>query len=286
MEGPERQAGLERFREGLRRAARGPRPFHQGPFEKVLRAVIRLGCRLFAWRLEVTGIDRIPAATAERLAAPAEPASPVPPAQPSGRRPRGAGCIVVGAPHRAWVEPFLLALAWPSDAARLVWVGEGATMTASWWRRRLLPRLGLIPIGPGAGGPRAYADMAAEALSAGAAVAIAPEKGPPSAPHRTRTIAPGFAYMALRSGAPIVPVVFGGTHRLVRDVTFTVDVLEPIDPGPAVIDPFTPEHRARAGQLVEAYRAAVDAVLPERAALADARRPARERWRWLGGMFR
>jgi 1-acyl-sn-glycerol-3-phosphate acyltransferase len=275
MDGGVREADLERFREGLRRAARRPRPFRQGSFETSLRLVIRTGCRLLGWRAEVQGIDRIPAPGID-------PAS----AGGAGSRPRGAGCIIAGAPHRAWAEPFLLTVAWPADAARLVWVGDAATMTASWWRRRLLPRLGMIPIGRSAGGPRAYAEMAAEALAAGAAVAIAPEKGPPSAPDRTRTIAPGFAYMALRAGAPILPVVFGGTHRLARDVTFTVDVLDPIDPGPPVDDPFTPGHRERANALVEAYRTAVEAVLPERAALADARRPARERWRWLGGIFR
>jgi 1-acyl-sn-glycerol-3-phosphate acyltransferase len=219
--------------------------------------------RPLAWRIDASGFDRLPAR--------------------SGRR--ATGCLVVPAPHRAWIDPFLVLAAWPPDAARLVWFGDGATMSRSWWRRWLFSRLGMIPIAPDAGGPRVYADLAAEVMAAGAALVIFPEKGPPSLPDRTRTISPGFAYLALRAGSPVVPIVLAGTHRIVRGSSFTVDALPHIDVGPADPTVFSPAGRRRAAELTDRYREAIEAVLPDRTALADARRPTRERWRWLATLF-
>lgn len=253
------------------RVLRGLSP-RQGLTHRVLRAMIRLGLRIPGWRLEVNGMERLP--RYDTATASADPVRP------------GAGCLIVVVPHRAWVEPFLLMAAWPQEAARPVWVGDGRTIHLSWWRRLALPRLGVIPIGPGSRGPRAYAELAAEALSRGAAVVIFPEKGPPSPPERTRTIAAGFTYLALRSGAPVVPVVVGGSHRIVRDVTFSLDVLEAIRVERAEGDPFLPEHRARVAELMTRYAACVSGVLVERTATADARHPARERWAWLGRLLR
>jgi 1-acyl-sn-glycerol-3-phosphate acyltransferase len=250
---------LDRFRAGLRQAA-----VVQGPLDGALRLLIRIVRTFPGWHVEATGFDGLPAGA-------------------NGRR--AAGCLIVAAPHRAWIDPFLVLMAWPSTAARLVWFGDGETMARSWWRRSLFPRLGMIPIAPDAGGPRAYAALVDEVIHAGAALVIFPEKGPPSPPDATRTISPGFAYLALHAGAPVIPVVLGGTHRIVRGATFTVDALPAIDVGPADADAFSPPGRARAGDLVTRYRAAIDTLLPGRTAYADARRPSKERWPWLGTLF-
>jgi hypothetical protein len=81
-------------------------------------------------------------------------------------------------------------------------------------------------------------------------------------------------------------VVFGGTHRIVRGSSFTIDVLEPIETGPPDPDPFTPVGRAAAREIATRYEEVVADVLPGRTALADSRRPRRERWRWLGTWLR
>lgn len=250
---------LERFRHGLARASR-----RQGWFERLLRGVIRVACRLAGWRVAIDGLERLPVG-------------------PDGRA--GAGCLVAIAPHRAWIDPFLLLAAWPPGAVRLAWIGDGAMMARSRWRRWLLPRIGMIPIDRDAGGPEAYAGQVRAVLAGGGAVVILPEVGPPSAPDRTRRISRGFAYLALSAGAPIVPVALGGTHRIVRRSWFSVDVLPALDTGPALSDPFTPEGRRRAVFLTDAYAAAIASVLPDRAAEADARRPARDQWRFLGTLF-
>lgn len=238
-------------------------PAHQGGFERALRFVIRVWCRVVAWHVAV------------RVAGPL----------PTGDGVPGAGCIVVAAPHRAWLEPFLLVAAWPPDGARLVWLADGRTATRSWWRRHLLPRLGVIPIAPESGGPRRYAELAAAACARGLAVAVFPEVGPPSPPDRARRISPGFAYLALRAGAPVVPVVIGGTHHLVRGASFSVDILASIDPAGPGIDPFTPSGRATARSLTARIEREIAGLLPERTRQADAAAPRRERWSWLGRLF-
>ncbi|MFL5684617.1 MAG: lysophospholipid acyltransferase family protein [Chloroflexota bacterium] len=251
---------VDRFRDGLRRAA-----VRQGPIERGLRVVIRAVCWLLRWRVDATGFDGLP-----RRGAADRPA---------------AGCLVVGAPHRAWIDPFLLLASWPPEAARLVWFGDGPTMSRSWWRRWLFPRLGMIPITPGSGGPRAYASLAAEVMGAGGALVIFPEKGPPSAPDATRLISPGFAYIALYAGATVIPVLLAGTHRIVRGSSFTVDALPAIDLGSPDDSAFSPSGRAKAAALTERYQAALDGLLPSRSAHADARRPGRDRWPWLASLF-
>jgi 1-acyl-sn-glycerol-3-phosphate acyltransferase len=250
---------IQRFRDGL-----GGVAVRQGSVERGLRLLIRVVCRLVTWQVDASGFDGLPS---------------------RGAGPAGAGCLVVAAPHRAWVDPFLLLAAWPPAAARLVWFGDGATMSRSWWRRWLFPRLGMIPIAAGSGGPRAYASLAAEVVGAGAALVIFPEKGPPSRPEETRTIAPGFAYLALHAGAPVIPIVLAGTHRIVRGSSFTVDALAAIDGGSADEQIFSPVGRRRAAELTERYRMAVATVLPARSALTDKRGPTREHWRWLATLF-
>ncbi len=240
-------------------------PSQHGRLERWLRVVLSAAGRIVDWRLDVTGMETLPPGRGGRLA---------------------AGCIVVAAPHRAWVEPFLLFAAWPGDAARLVWLADGRTVTRSWWRKRLLPHVGIIPVRGDLGGPRAYAELAALVLESGAALVVFPEVGPPSPPDRTRRISPGFAYLARRSGAPVVPIVVGGTHRIMRGSHFSLQVCAPLAPGVADPDPFRPPGRRTAHVLAERYQAVVSAVLPALTARADALAPERERWTWLARLFR
>ena len=252
------QHQVDRFDQALTRL-----PSSQGRFDRGLRRLIVLGLRAAGWRLFVERASHLPAR--------------------AGRP--GSGCVLVVAPHRAWVEPFLLVAAWPAGAAHLVWLADGPTATRSRWRRALLPRLGVIPIAGGVDGPRRLAALAAEACREGHAVVVFPEVGSPSAPDRARRLSPGFAYLALQAGAPIVPVVVGGTHHIARDVTFSLDFGAAIEPGPAMDDPFSGEGRERARALTSRLEAHVASVLPRRTREADAAAPAEARWRWLGSLF-
>jgi 1-acyl-sn-glycerol-3-phosphate acyltransferase len=261
------------FRRALARIDARPSPL-VGP----IRALLRLGARLAGFRVVVEGQKILPRDAAGRVA---------------------GGWILAGAPHRAWVDPLLLIVAWPAGAPRLAWLGDGPTLVRSWWRRLLLPRLGVIPIVPGSG-PRAMADHAAAArgvLGRGAVLALFVERGAPSHPQKTREIAGGFAWMSLAADAPVVPVVIGGAHRIVRGSPFIVRFLAPlprpaasagsVTGGPCVsaVDPIDRSRRAAAEALVDAYRDAVAGPVGETAAWADARAPRAARWPWLATLF-
>lgn len=88
----------------------------------------------------------------------------------------------------------------------------GPRWPRSWWRRRLFPRLGMIPILPEAtpGAVREHLADARAVLGHGSCLVIFPEKGPPSPRGQTRTIAPGATWLAAAGNVPLVPVAIGG----------------------------------------------------------------------------
>jgi 1-acyl-sn-glycerol-3-phosphate acyltransferase len=248
-----------RFHEALARLSPA-----QGHRERVLRALLTWSGRLVGWRVLRHGrLDRAA----------------------SGVRP-GAGCVVAVAPHRAWVEPFLLFVAWPAEAARLVWLADGRTVSRSWWRRQLLPHLGIIPVEGRVTGPRRYADLAAAALATGHALVIFPEVGPPSEADRPRRISPGFAFLALHASAPVIPVVVGGTHHIVRGSHFSVDLLACIDPAPTAAGAGDRASLKKAHEMAASLDESTRELLPIRNAECDALAPSRDRWRWLASMLR
>lgn len=81
---------------------------------------------------------------------------------------------------------------------------------------RFARRLGFIPVERGAATAATSLDAAAEALAAGEAIGIFPEgrltRNPDRWPERAKT---GAVRLAIRSGAPIVPVAMVGAHRVV-----------------------------------------------------------------------
>lgn len=137
------------------------------------------------------------------------------------------GWIAAGLPHRTWVDPFVVVDILPVEP-RLIFFGDGPAIYRSAWRRWLVRRIGgVIPIWPG--GDRAavetYLAGATAALDAGAVLCLFPETGPATPPGTARPLGSGLAYFALRTGAPIVPIVLGGTHDLYRGRRFRVDIL-------------------------------------------------------------
>ncbi len=195
------------------RAALARMSARHGRLDALVRLVVRLGFAMVGWRLRPSGLELLP----------------------RDRHGRVAPCVVAVAPHRGWVDPFLLLLAWPSDAPRLIWFGDERTMVRSWWRRRLLPRLGMLPIPPAAS-PGAVRDHLADArtvLGRGCCLVIFPEKGPPSPPGRTRTIAAGAAWLAAAGGVPVVPIAIGGFLETGLGTRFRLRVLAPL-PAPSL----------------------------------------------------
>jgi len=226
----------------------------RGRLDRAIRLGVRVGFALVGWRVRAEGLGRLPRG-------------------PDGR---AQPCVVAVAPHRGWIDPFLLLLAWPDDGPRLAWFGDARTMARSAWRRRLLPRLGMIPIPPEAsrGALREHLADAAFVLGRGCCLVVFPEKGPPSRRGATRTIAPGAAWLAAAGRVPLVPVAIGGFLETGLGTTYRLRVLDPLAAPSSAPD--TPAGRATARSVTAALDAALGPAVAELegwSARANRRRP-------------
>ena len=201
-------------------------------------------------------------------------------------RPAG-GWICVGLPHRTWVEPVLLVAHLPASP-RLAMMADAGTVSRSAWRRRLVGLVGgVLPVGRDAPsrGLAAHAAAVAEAIDAGAVFSLFPEIGPPARPPALRRVSVAPAYLALRTGAPLVPVVFGGTDELFLGRRIEMRVLPPIYAPRSVPPPGSNAERLAARRL---HAELLARVTPAAAAAHSAAQPSastRRRWRWLSGPY-
>lgn len=202
------------------------------------------------------------------------------------------GWIAVPLPHRRWIDPFILLLLLPLEP-RIVFFADGRVLFRTRFRRLLFRLLGgVVPVWPH-GGPKAFWTHIAAAqkvLDAGAVFVIFPEAGPPSPPDAARRIEPGFGYLALRTRAPLVPMLIGGTGELYRGRRLVLRVLPPTmaaelangsatAPLPA---PDTADEREAARRIAERFAADMAPGVAElhqeveRRSAGDSRR-----WPWL-----
>jgi 1-acyl-sn-glycerol-3-phosphate acyltransferase len=239
-------------------------------YRLVVSVAHTLGRGLFGFRTEVRGRANLPRDAAGR---------------PAG------GWIAAGLPHRTWVDPFVLVDALPVEP-RLVFFGDGPAIFRSAWRRWLVRRVGgVIPIWPG--GDRtaieAYLAAATDALSAGAVLCLFPETGPPTPPGTARPFGSGLAYFAIRTGAPIVPLVLGGTEDLYRGRRFRLEILAPVTwqelagvPADAAVPAPWSSAERRVGRLVTLAlqeRTSEAVVAAHQATIAPP--GTKRRWSWL-----
>jgi 1-acyl-sn-glycerol-3-phosphate acyltransferase len=239
---------------------------------RLLRLAWRVAAVPLRFHVEVSGLEHLPRRADGRLA---------------------GGYIGAGLPHRTWIDPFLL-WGWLPAEPRLVFFGDARAMGRSPLRRWVVRRVGgILPI-PTHGGPRSFAihlAAAGEVLRSGAVFCLFPESGAAVPVGTARPVSPGIGYVALRSGAAIVPVVIGGNDQLFIGRRIAVRVREPLTwrelaaaDGGAVPDaapaPGSGEEQRLAHRVAEGLRAVTaDAVLQ---AHEDAAPPAGARLRGTG----
>lgn len=177
------------------------------------------------------------------------------------------GPIIVVANHTSYADGVLLALACRRLGRPLRLLATAGLFKAP-VLGRLLRRLGFIPVNRGSVSAVHSLDAAAEALDRGEAIGLFPEgritRDPGKWPERAKT---GAVRLALRTGAPIVPVAMSGAHRLVGRKRIALGLLLNVFRRPEVVskvgDPI--DVRALVGGISEAtpaqVRQATDVVM-------------------------
>lgn len=124
------------------------------------------------------------------------------------------GYFVIAAAHRGWMDPFVVMHALPATP-RAWFLGSGPSTFTARWREILIHRLGgLLPVWRGGVGVDQHVASARAVIRAGAVFVQMPEGTVSGPPGRLGPFRIGAALIALRTGAPIVPLAIAGTEEL------------------------------------------------------------------------
>jgi 1-acyl-sn-glycerol-3-phosphate acyltransferase len=127
--------------------------------------------------------------------------------------PRG-GYLMVAAAHRGWMDPFVAIHAIPVEP-RAWFLGSGPSTFSSRWRERLVHALGgLLPVWRGGLGIDQHVKSARAVVANGGVFVQMPEGTVSGPPGRIGAFRTGWAVIALRTDAPIVPLALAGTDEL------------------------------------------------------------------------
>ncbi len=155
---------------------------------------------VFRFRIETTGQERLPAT---------------------------GGYLLIGAAHRGWMDPFLVIHALPVEP-RAWFLGSAPSTFTARWREVLIHRLGgLLPVWRGGVGVEQHVASARAVIRNGGVFAQMPEGTVSGPPGRIGPFRIGAALIALRTGAPIVPLAMAGTEELYIGRRLASEVLEP-----------------------------------------------------------
>ena len=129
------------------------------------------------------------------------------------RLPHG-GYLLVAAAHRGWMDPFVVMHAIPAEP-RAWFLGSAPSTFTSRWRERLIHRLGgLLPVWRGGIGIDQHVTAARAVIANGAVFAQMPEGTVSGPAGRIGPFRTGWAVIAMRTDAPIVPLAIAGTEEL------------------------------------------------------------------------
>jgi len=128
--------------------------------------------------------------------------------------PAAGGYFLIAAAHRGWMDPFVVMHALPAEP-RCWFLGSGPSTFTSWWRERLIHRLGgLLPVWRGGLGVDQHVTAARAVIRNGGVFVQMPEGTVNGPPGRIVPFRHGAALIALRTGAPIVLLALAGTEEL------------------------------------------------------------------------
>jgi 1-acyl-sn-glycerol-3-phosphate acyltransferase len=130
-----------------------------------------------------------------------------------GHIPRG-GYLLVAAAHRGWMDPFVVMHALPVEPR--CWIlGSGPSTFTAPWREALTKRIGgLLPVWRGGVGIEPHVASARAVVANGGVFVQMPEGTVSGPPGRLGAMRPGWAIIAMRTDAPVLPVAMAGTEEL------------------------------------------------------------------------
>jgi 1-acyl-sn-glycerol-3-phosphate acyltransferase len=192
--------------------------------DRIARVVIRLLLALF-FRVRVDGRERIP----------------------TGRP------LICAANHHSWLDPFLLLAILPLAPRRYA-IGNASAVSSA-WRRVITPFHTFIPLDRAR--PQAAIHAMEDILARGNTLIIFPEGGTGPGDGTVRPLQSGTAYLAQRTGYPILTIGITGSHDLWWRKRVTVRIGPCIDPARYVEG----TARARRTALLADLRADIQALL-------------------------
>jgi 1-acyl-sn-glycerol-3-phosphate acyltransferase len=155
--------------------------------------------------------------------------------------PTAGGYLLVTAVHRGWMDPFLVLHALPLEP-RVWFLGSGPSAFDRRWKEWLLHRIGgMLPVWRGGMGVEQHVASARAVLDAGGVFVLVPEGGITGPPDALAPFRLGAALIALRTGAPIVPLVVVGTQELYLGKRFASRILPRTDVATLLGDAWTGE---------------------------------------------
>ena len=141
------------------------------------------------------------------------------------------GYLLVAAAHRGWMDPFVVMHALPAEP-RAWFLGSGPSTFTSRWRERLVHAIGgLLPVWRGGVRIDQHVESARAVVGRGGVFVQMPEGTVSGPAGRIGPFRIGWAVIALRSGAPIVPLAMAGTEELYIGRRMASRVLPPTSPG-------------------------------------------------------
>jgi 1-acyl-sn-glycerol-3-phosphate acyltransferase len=140
------------------------------------------------------------------------------------------GYLLVAAAHRGWMDPILVLEALPAEP-RVWFLGSAPSTFTSRWRERFVHRLGgLLPVWRGGVGVERHVASARAVIANGGVFAQMPEGTVSGPAGRIGPFRVGWALLALRTGAPIVPFAIAGTEELYLGRRMASRILPPTTP--------------------------------------------------------
>jgi 1-acyl-sn-glycerol-3-phosphate acyltransferase len=168
---------------------------------RALRVVVRFLCFVvFRFRISTSGQEHIPA---------------------------GGGYLLVAAAHRGWMDPFVVMHALPVQP-RAWFLGSAPSALTSRTREWLARTVGgLLPVWRGGLGIDAHIESAKAVIANGAVFVQMPEGTVSGPPGRLGALRNGWAIIAMRTDAPILPLAMAGTEELYVGRRMASRVLRP-----------------------------------------------------------